>query len=173
MTPRENLVGRFVFRSGDWSVQGLAAHEVSELLAANPGQSAEIFRIHRVCADGSMELVGVRRDAIDQRDCLLFTRTQAQEARKDYDDILAWCGQSPPPCRIELQLSQVSEPHSRHIVAMVFSAACGEAVAQWILRGVLQPGDQASGTSSALDGYESAFPQVILQQTLEPVGESG
>ncbi|MBN2563909.1 MAG: hypothetical protein JXQ75_23590 [Phycisphaerae bacterium] len=155
------LVGRFVVKCRGQTMTGLAAHEVVAILDSPDGGDAAVYRIHRVEADGRMELVGVSKRLFQTQDCFIFPRNQAEDARADFEAVRSAAAEAPPPCAIEVQLAKVARMALPHVVVLVFPAACGEGVGHWLRRLGLRPGDHADGGVSALQAYRDAGPDVI------------
>lgn len=167
-TNSKALLGRFVVKFKDMIHTGLAAHEVQGLLADNANDVLEILRIHRVTDDGHLELVGVSRLDFEQRDCLLFSRHEVKDTRRDFDSIVQFSVEAPPPCRIEIQFGHVNTFSPPHVVVLIFPTVCNEAVGQWLIASGLHPGDHADGSPAVLSTYEKASPQVVKQTVLNP-----
>jgi hypothetical protein len=159
-------LGRFIVKFRDATQANLSADQVIELLDAQAASIQEIFRIHRMDGRGRMELVGVSLADCRRRDCLLFSRNEVRNARKDFDDVLELASRTPPPCRVEVQLGHVDRPDPSHVVVLIFPAPCTESVGQWLTDAGLRLGDLADGSSAVLAAYEDAGPQVVKRHTL-------
>lgn len=147
---------------------GLAAHEVIERIESGIPSSCDLFRIHRVNPDGSMELVGVSFDSLRRPDAMIFIEPDVAAARRDYDALVAAASQSPPPCRIELTLAHVKEEQTAHAVVLAFPVACAEAVGQWLVAVDFNSAARVETSPARLADFQSASRQVILSTTLEP-----
>ena len=160
--------GRFIVKLKGATQSGLADHEVADLVIEQPDEILEVYRIHRVLDDGRMELVGVPAELFLRRDCLLFSRLEINIARRDFDSVSKLGVRSSPPCKIEMQLAHVKPPMAPCIVALIFPAACSEAVGQWLAAAELELGDTVDGSPEVLDAYERAAPRIVKRQELLP-----
>lgn len=157
---------------------GLAAHEVVEMLAADPLDVIEVNRVHGVLPGGRLELVGVSLREFERVGGLVFPRADVAAARRDYDAIAAAAREHPPPCRVELQLAHVRglaaadgagvPAAMTHLTALLFPLACADAVHAWLRGTGLSPGDATDGRPMAFGAFESAAPVVVLRETLHP-----
>ena len=155
------IVGRFIVQIGGERHSGLSAHDVAALLASRPGIEPTIYRLHRIDEAGRSEMIGVTPARFTSDDCLMFLRNEPDAARADYREIRSAADRMPPPCRIELEFAEVPPFAPPHVVAMVFVAACDEAVGAWLNRTGLRPGDRADGGRVTLQAYRDARPRVI------------
>ncbi|MBK8270131.1 MAG: hypothetical protein IPK83_18275 [Planctomycetes bacterium] len=162
------LPGRFVVKSQNETTTGLAAHEVLELIETGNAENANLFRIHRVNPDNSLELVGVSIDALRRSDALIFVEPDVAAARLDYDALCAAAAHRPPPCRIDLSLAHVKEENSAHAVVLVFPFACSESVGQWLVAVDLKTAARVETSPTRLADFQSSNSQNILSTTLEP-----
>lgn len=165
---QRTAAGRFIVKLKGATQSGLAAHEVAVLVTEQPDEILEIYRIHRVLDDGRMELVGVRAELFLQRDCLLFSRREIDIARRDFDSVGKLGLRSSPPCKIEMQLAHVKPLMAPCVVALIFPAACSEAVGQWLAAAELELGDKADGSPEVLAAYERAAPRIVKRRELLP-----
>ncbi|MBX3395335.1 MAG: hypothetical protein KF841_08200 [Phycisphaerae bacterium] len=165
--------GRFVVRFRGATQQYLAAHEVLELLDQDAQAVQEIFRVHRAYPDGRLDLVGVAPVTFSDVDGILLLCETTLQARADYDALIAAAGRSPPPCRVEVRFAHTPHFDAPHVVALAFSAACGEGVAQWLAAVDFDSRSRVEASPSHRRRFESAVSQVILSTTLEPSGVGG
>ncbi len=176
-TPRP---GTFIVRTSRDTRSGLAAHEVVELLAADPLEIIEVLRVHNVLPGGRLELVGVSLREFERMDGLVFPRGGVSEARRDYESIAAAARENPPPCRLELQLAHVRGAASQresaagdavettHVTALLFPVVCMDAVHAWLRRADLSPQVANDGLPMAFEAFEVSAPHVVLRETLHP-----
>ena len=161
------LVGRFIVDLGGERRTGLSAQAVADLLAGPYGTNAVIYRIHRVDQAGRMELVGISPRLFQTDDGLIFRRREAVAARADFEALCAAAIDAPPPCRIRLQLVEISSPAMPNGVVLVFPAPCSESVGNWLQRCRLRPGDDAEGGVQALQTHLAAGSRVLDEAVLE------
>lgn len=164
--------GRFVVKLATQTINGLSADAVLQMLVDEPDAVEQLFVIHRVTPEGRMELVGTDPSALMKPDCLMFSSTKVADARRDYDAIVNYANETPPPCRIGLQFGHAKSLSPPHIVMMLFPNACQTAVGGWLTNAPFDPGEIADGSQHALDTYEAASPQIVLSSTLEPQSRS-
>lgn len=162
-----NRVGRFILKSRD-TTQTLAADEAIEWLDKNPDVATEILRIHRIHANGQMDLIGIKRETLFTRDALLFVATDVQSARRDYDALFAAAARLPPPCQIGLRLAHAKDNDSAHVVALNFPLACSESVGQWLVAVDFKSTARVESSPDRLADFEMALAQLILSTTLLP-----
>ena len=160
--------GRFVVKLATQTINGLSADAVLEMLVSESDAIEKLYVIHRVTPEGRLELVGIDPASLMKPDCLMFSSTKVADARRDYDAILDYAKDNPPPCRVGLQFGHAKSLTPPHIVIMLFPNACQTAVGGWLSGATFEPGEHADGSQHALDAYESASPQIVLSTTLEP-----
>ncbi len=159
--------GQFIVKLGMETISYLNADEVVALLDATPTtDKVDILRIHRVDENGRMELVGVSKAIFNEQNCFIFAREDEQRARTDYEQLVSAASASPLPCTIDIELSTLPASGKPHAIAMIFAAACTDAVGHWLNEMGLKPGDTATGGLAALSEYRAAGPNVLTQQTL-------
>lgn len=163
---RVSLVGRFIIEAGGVRRTGLTATETARFLNENPDDSAVIYRIHRVTEDGRMELVGVPPRLFQAEDGLLFRRREADAARADFDALCGAALETPPPCRVRVQLMEdAGAPHA-HVLAVIFPTPCMESVGHWLQHCRLRLGDDVEAGVAALQAYLTASPRIVKEQLL-------
>lgn len=160
--------GRFVAKTATQTIHGLSAEEAVDLIEKEGDGVTELFVIHRVLADGRLELAGVNPSALKTRDCIMFSRNTVADARRDYDRMLDYANGFPPPCRIDMRFGHAREMAPSHIVILVFPNACQTAVGNWLNNAPFEPGDVAEGSRHVLEAFESSVPQIVMSTTLEP-----
>lgn len=166
-TPRI-AAGRFVIKFADQTATGLGADEAIKILEEKGGAAIELFVIHRVLPDGRLELAGVKPAALKTPDCLVFSRNSVAGARRDYDRLVQFAADAPPPCRIEMRFGHAKSFDPPHVVILIFPNACQEAVGAWLNNATFDPGDTVEGSRHVLEAFEAAAPQIVLTTTLDP-----
>lgn len=164
----QSRLGRFIVRSRGITHQFLAAHEALTLVEREDDFD-EILRVHRVYDDAKMDLIGVSIESLRDRDGLILLRASVKDARRDYDALATCAAQLPPPCRIETRMCYLKDhPQATHAAILVFPAACGEGVGQWLNAAGFKSDAEIDASPGHLRNVESAVTQVILSMTLEP-----
>lgn len=159
------LMGRFIVHFEGATQTGVAAHEVLEYLNDEKTPVRDVFQIHRVDEEGRMELVGLAREDLKIPGGILVLRETVKDAREVYDDLLESAVETPPPCRVDMRLSRLSDP-SRFGVALLFPSVCTDAVMHWLARLDITTNGVSAGTG-ALVVYREGSPNDILSTTLE------
>ncbi len=161
--------GQFVIHCGGERHEGLAVDEALALIENAESESLELYRIHRVAEDGRLELVGISVEALKKRDCMVFMRQQRDAAEADYQALSGYADDTPPPCKIEMQLAHAPTLQPQHLVLLIFPTACQTAVGSWLAAADFQPGDTADGSPAVLEAIESAIKQIMLTKYLQPL----
>lgn len=162
------MIGRFVARLPGVTHRGLAAHEVTALLARIDETNVEIYRINRVGEDGRMELVGVSPEALTSETAVGLGWSDVAIARRSYDRLAAWTDECPPPCVIEVQLVRNPSRQASAMVALVFCLACDDAVGHWLRCAGLDACETRDAGRAVMDSLRGGGIQVILRRRLEP-----
>jgi len=166
------VAGRFVVCIGDEAWNGLAAHEVAEQVERAAGADVQIFVIHRVTAEGEMEMAGVAPARLWERDCLVLAYDAVRTARADYDAIETAAGIEAPPCRVQLALARVDDAHQGHRVVLTFPRPCADAVRGWLGRVAGLAAAPSAAGAAAMDAFGAVVRQIVRQTELETVCRS-
>lgn len=169
--PRHNLPARFIVERHGRRAAPVTYEELSALIESEDITDAVIYRIHRVDADGRMELVGVRPAELARPDCLLLAFPEVRDARAEFDRLVAAARSAPPPCQVKLQLRRLDERDPPHVVALLFPAVCDSAVGHWLQSLGHRLEDFTDGGPEAWQDYAAA-PDPIILETRLPLPQS-
>ncbi len=161
-----SLVGRFIIETGNERWTGLTAVETATFLEEHPDETVVIYRIHRVTEEGRMELVSVLPQAFKMEEAILFRRSAADLARRDFTDLQEAASATPPPCPIRLQLAEDADSSLPHVLALVVSAPCLENVGHWLRQCRLRPGDAVEAGAAAWQAFQAASPRIVEEAWL-------
>lgn len=163
------LIGRFVVEYAGSRDTGLTADVIIERLADPEWGALGIYKIHRVDAEGRLELVGVEDEDFDDSGALLLTAVDVKDARAGYERLIEFARSSPPPCKAQLHMARVGAGASRrYVVSIELPAICLDVAGRWLDRAA-PPGLARSGHGvKALLEYQEAQPEVIIRDTLNP-----
>lgn len=163
-----SLTGRFIVELPGERRSGLTVEETALLLETPEGREAVVYRVHRVGADGRMELIGISERALRRRICIVYYRREVRAARQDYDRIIEQSERLPPPCRIVARLLREPSPPSASLVALEFPEVCADAVNQWLAAMDHTLGDSSEARPTVLNDFNAEHLQVVKYATLEP-----
>jgi len=165
----QNLIGRFVVEYAGYKDTGLTADVVIERLNDPEWDALGIYKIHRVDAEGRLELVGVEDEDFDDNGVFLLTATDVKDARAGYERLIEFARSSPPPCKAELHMARVGAGgNRRYVVSMELPAICLDVAGRWLDRAA-PPGLVRSGQGvKVLLEYQESQPEVIIRDTLQP-----
>lgn len=163
----EKYVGLYVFDFGDHVSVGYTGAEVTMLLQSEQHRSGQVYRIHRVQANGCIELQGVSGATFSRRDGMLFLRREAAAARVDFDHLLELGRQTPPPCHLQIELARLHEPEGFGVTAVLFPAESTHDVGRWLQSIGFAGGDAATGGVEEVDQYEASARDVLERRLLE------
>ena len=148
----ERYAGLYVVDFGDTTGVGYTAEEVAMLLESEAYAHVQVYRMHRACPDGTLELKGVPRERFLAEAGLLFYRPEMPPARADYEALRRLAEAAPPPCRARLFLgvlpSQVRLPY---VVGLAYPAEYDEDVSRWMLEADVSIGEVADGGIGRLE----------------------
>jgi hypothetical protein len=164
----ERFAGLYVFDFGDEVAVGYTADEIAILLESEKHQSGKVYRIHRAMPDGTMELQGVARERFQLEDGMLFYRAAEAPARADFETLYRLAGETPPPCRMKLQLASMGAASDAgpHATVIIFPAEYTQDVAAWLERIGFEGGDLVEGGPSQVTGYYGQRPAIIERRQL-------
>lgn len=165
----QRLVGRFVVEYAGYKDTGVTADVVIELLNDPEWAALGIYKIHRVDAEGRLELVGVEDEDFDDNGVFLLTATDVKDARAGYERLIEFARSSPPPCKSELHMARVGVGGSRkYVVSVELPAICLDVAGRWLERASPPGLSRSSQGVKALLEYQESQPEVIIRDTLQP-----
>ncbi len=155
--------GLYVFDFGEWSAVGYTAEEIAVLLETEQYRHGQVYKIHRAYPDGHLELRGVSAERFRLESGIFFYRADAQQARRDFDQLRDAAHRTPPPCRTVAHLAERAEPSeaARFVTALIFSAEFEDEIGHWLSAILFEGGDLAEGGSSHVSNYYAEEKEVI------------
>lgn len=165
----QRLLGRFVVEYDGCRDTGLTADVIIERLADPEWGALGIYKIHRVDAEGRLELVGVEDEDFDDNGVLLLTASDVKGARAGYERLIEFARSTPPPCKAQLHMARVGSGNNRsYVVSLELPAICLDVAGRWLDRAA-PPGLARSGQGvAALVDYQATQPDIIIRDTLQP-----
>lgn len=130
---------------------GYTAEEVAVLLESERYRGARVYRLHRLLADGTVELKGVSPRRFEVESAFVFCSRDADRARTDFDDLKALAEGDPPPCRARLLYGGLGyQPALPWVAALLYPAEYEDDVSAWLLKHDYQGGESVdAGVSHA------------------------
>lgn len=166
----EKYAGLYVFDCDGQTAVGYTADEVAVLLESERYQHGKVYRIHRALPDGTMELQGVPTETFSVEDGLFFYRNNEPAAKADFDDLARLVSDTPPPCRMKLQLARLAGEPETWLTAIIFPAEHTHEVGNWLNELNYAGGDLVEGGSTQVAGYYADQPTLIERRQLWPAG---
>jgi len=172
---------------GDVVGVGYTAEEVAMLLESQRYATANVYKVHRVRPDGTVELKGVPRSRFESESAFVFCSRHEERARNDYHDLVALAEAHPLPCRARIQWGALSyKPAFPFVVAVFYPAEYEEEMSNWLLEHDVQAGETVdAGISHATIvtanlqvrnhaqlASVAAHPSRSREQVLKAVGET-
>jgi hypothetical protein len=135
---------------------GYTALEIRYLRESRGHGHGAAYEIYRVTEQGGLELRGVLDERLAAREAMCFLRRDTNAARRDYDDLRQWADRIPAPCAAELHLALVSSFDPPNTTALLYPAAAGHGLADWLNRAAFRGGDHVIGGTDVHAAFMSA-----------------
>jgi len=140
---------------------GYTAREIEILLESEKYRDGKVYKIHRACPDGRLEIKGISNQVFQAESGMFFYGRDQQQVRKDYQDLLKLAQAGQFPCRAKLHLSRVeSQQETKYVVALIYPAEYEEDVSAWLLRIGYSGGESVSGGSSQVADYYAHYEKI-------------
>ena len=140
---------------------GYTAREIEILLESEKYRDGKVYKIHRACPDGRLEIKGISNQVFQAESGMFFYGCDQQQVRKDYQDLLELAQAGQFPCRAKLHLSRVeSQQETKYVVALIYPAEYEEDVSAWLLRIGYSGGESVSGGSSQVADYYAHYEKI-------------
>ena len=140
---------------------GYTAREIEILLESEKYRDGKVYKIHRACPDGHLEIKGISNQVFQAESGMFFYGRDQQQVRKDYQDLLELAQAGQFPCRAKLHLSRVeSQQETKYVVALIYPAEYEEDVSAWLLRIGYSGGESVSGGSSQVADYYAHYEKI-------------
>ena len=161
----DKYTGLYVVDFGDHCGVGFTASEVAELLESEQFTEVQVYKVHRANPDGTMELKGVPHQTFQLEAGMFFYAADEATARDDFQRLLTWADQQLPPARCKIHLAQASDVY---LTVLIYPAEYDDAFSQWLLDGDYRTAGQIECSTSAVQRYYDAKPDVIERKQLWP-----
>jgi len=160
----EKYVGLYVFDFGDHAGVGFTAEEVAELLESEKYKDSKVYKIHKACPDGKLELKGVRAEIFQLEAGMFFYSSELETARGDFRALVNLAVKATPPCRAKVHLARYS--NDKFVVAIIYPAEYDDQVSSWLLDGQYKTTGAAEGGIEAVQRYYDHQPQILERHQL-------
>ncbi|MHC4309938.1 MAG: hypothetical protein ACYSSN_08345, partial [Planctomycetota bacterium] len=122
-----------IFDFGDHVGTGFTAQEVAELLESEKYKDCKVYKIHRACPDGKLELKGILAETFQLEAGMFFYSTELEAAKLDFKALLNLAVKSTSPCRAKVHLAEYNDV--KFVVAVIYPAEYDDEVSSWLLEG--------------------------------------
>lgn len=160
----EKYVGLYIFDFGDHVGTGFTAQEVAELLESEKYKNGKVYKIHRACPDGKLELKGVRAEVFQLEAGMFFYSTDLEMATRDFKALIDLAVRTAPPCRAKVHLARYTD--DKHVVAVIYPAEYDDEISSWLLDGRYKTTGAAEAGSEAVQSYYDHNPNIIERHQL-------
>ncbi|HUS73351.1 MAG TPA: hypothetical protein VMY06_09825 [Sedimentisphaerales bacterium] len=160
----EKYVGLYVFDFGDHAGVGFTAEEVAELLESEKYKDCKVYKIHKACPDGKLELKGVRAETFQLEAGMFFYSSELETARGDFRALVNLAVKASPPCRAKVHLAKYRD--DKFVAAIVYPAEYDDEVSNWLLDGQYKTSGAAEGGIEAVQRYYDHKPQILERHQL-------
>jgi hypothetical protein len=160
----EKYVGLYIFDFGNHVGIGFTAQEVAELLESEKYKKAKVYKIHKACPDGKLELKGVRAEIFELEAGIFFHSTDLNTARRDFKALVDLAVRTAPPCRAKVHLAKYSD--DKYAVALIYPAEYDDEVSSWLLEGRYKTTGAAEGGIEAMQRYYEHNPKILERHQL-------
>ena len=148
LDPSKDYAGLYVVdfstaaEGGDAVGVGYTAEEVATLLESERYREANVYKVHRVHADGTVDLKGMSRTRFESESAFVFCSRDAERARDDFNALVALAVAHPLPCRARLLWGGLGyQPAFPYVAALVYPAEYEDEVSQWLIEHDVQAGE--------------------------------
>ena len=160
----EKYVGLYVFDFGDNTGVGFTAEEVAELLESEKYKNGKVYKIHRACPDGKLELKGVPTQVFRLETGMFFYSKELEAAKQDFKELVNLAVKAAPPCRAKVHLVKYND--NKFVTAIIYPAEYDDEISSWLLDGDYKTGGAAEGSIEAVQRYYNAKPQILERHQL-------
>ncbi len=160
----DKYVGLYVFDFGDHVGVGFTAGEVAELLESRRYKDGKVYKIHRACPDGRIELKGVTNQTFQLEAGMFFYSHDLETAQRDFKRLVGLAVGSSPPCRAKVHLAKYSD--EKFAVVLIYPAEYDDEASSWLLAGDYKTTGAAEGGTGAVQRYYDDGPEVLDRHQL-------
>ncbi len=160
----EKYVGLYVFDFGDHAGVGFTAEEVAELLESEKYKDSKVYKIHKACPDGKLELKGVRAEIFQLEAGMFFYAADIETAGRDFKELVNLAVKASPPCRAKVHLAKYRD--DKFVAAIIYPAEYDDDVSTWLLDCQYKTSGAAEGGTEAVQRYYDHHPQILERHQL-------
>jgi len=157
-------VGLYVFDFGESCSVGFTAEEMAELLESEKFKDGNVYKIKSVRVDGTMELVGVRREMFELESGMFFYSGDISKAMEDYKKLVAVAVKSAPPARAKVHLGKYDD--EKYVVGLIYPAEYEDGFSSWLLESGYFTAGAACGGIGSVESYYKDSPELIERHQL-------
>jgi len=155
----DRYVGLYVVDFGDHAGVGFTAQEVAELLESEQYSDCRVYRIHRACPDGTVELKGVRREIFQLEAGMFFYAAELETAQQDYRRLVKLGVESDIPCTAKVHLAKYGE--EKFVTAIIYPAEYDDVISSWLLEHNYKTQGPVEGGIEVVSRYYNAEPEIL------------
>lgn len=149
LDPSKNYAGLYVVDFGPCADAGTAtvgvgytAEEVAVLLEQQRYAAARVYKVHRMHADGTVELKGVAPERFQGESAFAFCSRDEATARRGFDDLAALAETHPLPCRARLLFGALGYgPTFPWVTALLYPAEYEDELSAYLLAHDVRAGE--------------------------------
>jgi len=160
----EKYVGLYIFDFGDHTGVGFTAEEIAELLESEKYKDGKVYKIHKACPDGRLEIKGVPSETFQLEAGMFFYSGELETARRDFKELVNLAVKSSPPCRAKVQLAKYGD--DKLAVALIYPAEYDNEFSSWLLDGNYRTSGAAEGGIGGVQRYYDQQPEILERHQL-------
>ena len=160
----DKYVGLYIFDFGDHCAVGFTAAEIAELLESEKYRDGKVYKIHRACPDGTLEIRGVPAETFQLEAGMLFYSDNVETAQQDFKKLVDLAVTAAPPCRAKVHLAKYTD--DKFAVAIIYPAEYDDEVSAWLLDTDYRTAGAAEGGTGAVQRYYDAKVEVLDRHQL-------
>jgi len=161
--------GLYIFDFGDHAGVGFTAEEVAELLESERYREGKVYKIHRACPDGQLELKGVPNETFLLESGMLFYSALEETAQGDFKRLVDIAIEGAPPCRAKVHLVHFGD--EKFAVALIYPGEYEDEMSVWLSDRAYRTTGAAEGGTGAVERYYQAAPEILDRYQLFGAGE--
>ena len=160
----EKYAGLYIFDFGEHVGVGFTAEEVAELLESERYKDGKVYKIHRACPDGKLELKGVPAQTFRLEAGMFFYSADLETAKRDFKQLVNSAVGAAPPCRAKVHLAKYGG--QKFAVALIYPAEYDDEVSSWLLSCDYKTAGAAEGGAEAVQRYYDANCEILKRHQL-------
>jgi hypothetical protein len=151
--------GLYIVDFGDHCGVGFLAEEVAELLESERFQHITVYKIYNAYPDGTLEIIGVRKEIFQQESGMFFYAFDEETARADFARLAECSRRLEPPSRAKIQLAELAP--RQYATALIYPAEYDAEFSRWLLDCRYRTEGPAAGGVSAVEQYYRQKPAIL------------